>query len=181
MKKLILSLILVNSLFAVEVTYNAFGYTVNKELNPKKLQILTKDCDSTCYKIRHRPVGDLVKFQVCTATHGKKIIREIMAESKLLKTRNECMTKYKKLEIAIKNKYGKASNKYGAVKTNNIKLAGDCTSVLAKNSSIFDQNIIGYKVKYKLRDYRAIDYARNTCKKWKKEEATKGALEYNGL
>jgi hypothetical protein len=59
---------------------------------------------------------------VCTATHGKKIIREIIAESKLLKTNSECMKKYKKLEMAIKNKYGASANEWGAVKTKNIKL-----------------------------------------------------------
>jgi len=177
MKKLILSLMIANSLFAAESTYSAFGYTVNQELNPKKLQILKKYCDSTCYEIKHKPVGDLIKFQVCTATHGKKIIREIIAESKMLKTKNECMKKYKKLEAAIKNKYGKASNKWGVVKTENIKLAGDCATIWTK----YMQKIQGYKVKYKLKDYRAINYARNTCKKWKKDEATKGALEYNGL
>jgi hypothetical protein len=26
-----------------------------------------------------------------------------------------------------------------------------------------------------------MDYARTTCKKWENDEATKGALEYNGL
>lgn len=180
MKKLVLSLMIVSSLFAAESTYSAFGYTVNQELNPKNLQIVKKSCESTCYKIKHKPVGDLIKFQVCTATHGKKIIQEIIAESKLLR-RDECMPKYKKLAIAIKNKYGTAANKWGAVKTKNIKLAGDCARVLAKGSSIFDQNIIGYKVKYILRDYRAMDYAKNTCKEWEKDEATKGALEYNGL
>jgi len=180
MKKLVLSLMIVSSLFAAESKYSAFGYTVNEVLNPQNLQIVKKNCESTCYKIKHKPVGDLIKFQVCTATHGKKIIREIIAESKLLQY-SECMTKYKKLETAIKNKYGTAANKWGAVKTQNIKLAGDCAKVLAKDSSIFDQNIIGYKVKYKLRDYRAINYAKNTCTQWEKDEATKGALEYNGL
>jgi hypothetical protein len=176
MKKLVLILMLVNSLFG-ESTWSAFGYTVNQELIPKKLQIVKKDCASTCYKIKHKPVGDLTKFQVCTATHGKKIIREIIAESKMLKTNSECMKKYRKLEVAIKNKYGKASNKWGAVKTKNIKLAGDCATIFTKDM----QSVQGYKVKYKLRDYRAIDYAKDTCKKWKNDEAAKGALEYNGL
>jgi len=176
MKKLVLSLMLVGLLFG-ETEWSAFGYTVNKELNPKKLKIVKKDCESTCYEIKHKPVGDLIKFQVCTATHGKKIIREITAESKLLKTYSECMKKYKKLEKALDNKYGTSLDKRGVDQTKNIKLAGDCATIWTENM----QKIKGYKVKYKLRDYRAIDYARTTCKKWENDETAKGALEYNGL
>ncbi len=176
MKRKLISVLILLSIqsfaFAAD-RYSAFGYTVNKELTNKNLKVLKKDDQLTTYRIPHKKVGSLTNFYITVVTHGKPLITEIIAESKLFKTREQCENEIGSLRAALKKKYGTSY-----IKDGDGMLSAACDSQYNKSWS----KLLGYKIQFRIASFDALDYSRNAYKKWRIKKANSGdASKYNGL
>ncbi len=159
------------SLFSQATLNGDFGYKLGDILVPKNLKITDTNDYYTCYKIKHKSIGDLTNFKVCTATHGKKIIRHIVAESKMLKSSSVCREKQSELAVAIKNKYGDDSSRFGRVRDGDRELGIDCSNKYNANHT----RLLGHKLEYEISDSSLVKDSIKAYKEAKRKKASSGA------